>query len=366
MKIGIIIGSLGFGGAERVSTRLAQWWHAQGLEVSFYTTMPPPEKEYSISSGIQRYYCHQASNPFGVMKRLRRILLADKPDVVIVMDTPMCVFAVPALLGTRVAFVVSERSDPKTASIKWATRILSRSLMHFAHGFIFQTHGAREYFSTSIQKRSVVLPNPLMVRELPSPFTGQRKKTVAAVGRLIPAKNYPLLIQAFTQFSSTHPEYTLEIYGDGSEKERIARRIMDSPVRHQIHLMGTRKDVLDRILDAGIFVLSSDFEGMPNALLEAMALGIPSISTDCPPGGPSDLINHNENGLLIPVGNAEELCKAMCQLADDPKLCNKLSQNSLSIRNRLDIEIVGAQWLLALQNAIRRRARERKKDNEVL
>ncbi len=352
MRIGIIIGSLGLGGAERVSVRLAEWWVNNHHEVTIFTTMNPPEKEYLVPPNVKRVFCHLKGGGWPLVQTLKKKINSEKPDIAIVMDTPMCVYAVPALLCAGVPFVVAERSDPKNAKIKTTTRILSRTMMRFAKGFIFQTKGARDYFGKAITNKSTVIFNPLSVNELPSPHVGEREKTVVAMGRLISAKNYPLLIRAFEIFSKDHPDYTLEIYGEGAQRTELERILSGSPFKEKIHLNGSRSDVLQCIVTAGIFVLSSDYEGMPNALLEAMALGIPSIATDCPPGGPAELIVHNENGLLVSVGKADSLAEAMNKLADDVDFALCIGKRAISVREKLNIDVVADLWLKFLEKCL--------------
>lgn len=352
MKIGIIIGSLGLGGAERVSTRLAEWWITQNIDVSFYTTKAMPQKEYTVSPQIKRFPCN-GNCVKNTIRELRNTLKKDKPNIVIVMDTPMCMLAVPALLGTGIPFIVSERSDPKNANIRKTTKIASRFLMRFANGFVFQTTGARDCYPKSVRNRSAVIANPLVVSAIPDPFKGKRKKTVVAIGRLVVAKNYPLLFRAFEKFSSSHPDYTLEVYGDGAEKDNLINYLENVSVKEKIHLNGARSDVLECAVDSGMFVLSSDIEGMPNALIEALAIGIPSISTNCPPGGPADLIEDGVNGILTDVGDAEGLCSAMCRLADDSDFALSLSENGVKIREKLNIDNIGNKWTEFLKKFVR-------------
>ena len=354
MKIGIIIGSLGLGGAERVTVNLSEWWTERGHSVSIYTTMKKPKNEYGISNEIRRFECFDASGKFAIIKKLRKILSTDQPDIVLVMDTPMCVVAVPALLGLKIPFVVSERSAPGTTAIKTATKLLSHTLMRFADGFVFQTNDAKNYYSTAIQAKSIIIPNPLLSDRLPEVFLGERDKKVVAVGRLIPAKNYPLLFEAFSLFSKNHTDFRLEIYGEGVLHETLQRQIDTNYADCNITLMGASDDVLDRIKDAAIFVLSSKIEGMPNALIEAMALGIPSISTDCPSGGPKDLIVPDENGILVPNDNASALAEAMQRLADHAELSHRLGKNAVQIRQKLDINVTGQAWLDFFNKAITR------------
>jgi glycosyltransferase involved in cell wall biosynthesis len=344
MKLGIVIGSLGYGGAERVTVRLSEWFIKRQYQVSIYTTMTPPDQEYHISQKIKRFKCHLLGNGVSLIQCLRKTIKKDAPDIIIIMDTPMCVYAVPAILGLKIPFIVSERSNPNTDAIKRKTKILAHFLMKFADGFIFQTSGAQNYYDKAIQKRSSVIPNPIVLSEIPLPYRGERSKRIVAVGRLIPAKDYPFLLDAFDSFSSEYPEYTLEIYGDGADKEKIEIILSSLIHKDKVILMGAHSDVLEKIKNAEMYVLSSKLEGMPNALIEAMAIGLPSIATDCPSGGPADLIENKINGILIPVGDKEKLVAAFKELADNLNLRNTLSENAIKIRERLDIEIIGSQW----------------------
>lgn len=353
MKIGIIIGSLGFGGAERVTIRLTEWWVRKNWNVSIFTTMCPPVNEYQLPTGANRIYCHQNGSGVPLIKTLRNSIKNDRLDVVIIMDTPMCVYCVPALLGLNVPIIVSERSAPNTNAIKKKTRYLSHLFMNAADGFVFQTNGAKKFYNKQIQNRSVVIENPLDIDALPEVFNGQRSKRIVAVGRLIPVKDYPLLIKAFEKFSVTHEDYSLEIYGDGPERTRIEKIVSESPAMQKICIMGAHNDVLERIADAAVYVLSSYLEGMPNALIEAMALGIPSISTDCPPGGPADLITNMENGLLVPVNDPSKMADAMGLLVDNCELAKKISQNAVNIRERLKIDVIGEKWDSVIVNLMK-------------
>jgi len=352
MRIGIIIGSLGFGGAERVSVSLAEWWLKRGHQVDFFTTKTPPKSEYSLHREIGRYDCHVDKGNMKLILSLRSIVKMKHPDVVLIMDTPMCVYAVPALLGLDIPFVVSERSAPNRAAVKTETRILSRLFMCFADAFIFQTNGAKSYFPAMIQKRGFVIPNPLSVDKLPAPCKGIREKKVVAVGRLITAKNYPLLIDAFILFANDHADYLLEIYGEGPERSFLEEYIRMRNAQDIVTLKGSYSNVLSKIYNAQMYVLSSDLEGMPNALIEAMAIGIPSIATDCPSGGPAYLIQDGVNGLLVPTGNSKALAEAMTMLARDDSLNNKLSTNGQNVRKILDIDKIGAEWEIVLSTTV--------------
>lgn len=155
------------------------------------------------------------------------------------------------------------------------------------------------------------MQNPVDATRIPEPYIGKRKKIFAAVGRLEPQKNFPMLIRAFSEFHKEEKDYQLIIYGEGKERTNLEKFIKQLNLEDAVFLPGRNKDVLNAINDSAAFILSSDYEGMPNALIEAICMGMPVISTDCPSGGPRELIHNGENGLLIDVNSVEDMKKAM-------------------------------------------------------
>lgn len=357
MKIGIIIGYLGIGGAERVAANLANWLTEQGDTVVFFHTKRPAEKEYPLHPAIVRHVCF-AKSKMEIISKMRKCLRLERPDVVLIMSSPMCVYAIPAITGLNIPTVVSERSAPKNARVKKSTRILADRFMKRADAYVFQTNGAKAYFKQSIQARGTVIPNPLDVQGLPKPYAGERTKRFVAMGRLIKEKNYPLLVRAFTEFRRQYPEFTLDIYGDGRERESVQALIEQCGASDCITLHPARDDVLTAVQDAFAFVLSSDLEGMPNALIEAMAIGLPCISTDCPSGGPADLIENRVNGLLVPVDDVPALANAMQELCQDAELRASVSKQAITIRERLAIDVIGKKWREVLASATGGKSRQ--------
>ncbi len=157
-------------------------------------------------------------------------------------------------------------------------------------------------------------------------------------------KNYPFLIRSFISFHENNPDYKLEIYGEGPEKKKIQDIIDEQGASSFVSLCGERRDVLYCVKDAFAYILSSNLEGMPNALIEAMALGLPCISTDCPSGGPADLIDDGNNGILVPVGDIEKMRAAMERVVSDSAFRLRIGSNAIQIRERLDIEVVCKLW----------------------
>ena len=351
LKIAICIPSLGSGGAERVTSILANQLVACGHEVSvvmlshLLCVYPLSEK-----IGTETLDCDgDADLPyikrFSVrLKKIRAAIKRLSPDVVISFMSETNIDVCFALRGMRIPVIVSERNDPAIDPASKIKQIMRKFAYVKPKGFVFQTPDAQSYFSKRIQKRSAIILNPL-TGSLPAPYEGEREKRIVAVGRLNKQKNFPMLIDAFSGFSVSHPEYVLEIYGEGSLEESIGQYIADKALEGKVILKGFCKDVHEKTRSAAMFVMSSDFEGMPNALLEAMAIGLPCISTDCPCGGPRMLIEPYHNGLLVPIKSSEKMQEAMTYMAEHPTEAEAMAMNARKVKDRADVTMITEQWL---------------------
>ena len=334
-----IISSLKRGGAERVSVYLSEYMVRHGIACDIISLSECAD-EYMVPSGVGRYVTG-GRNPL----LLRRALRKCGADVVVIMGVPLCLFAVPAVIGLKQRIVVSERNAPECFEGKKIVKHLSRLLMRFAHGFVFQTVQAKEYYDSALHGRGTVIPNPLLCDTLPEPYSGERDRVIVSVGRLETQKNQKILIEAFALVSARFPNYRLVIYGEGKLRKELQRQIEIAGLGNRIELPGNTLDVLEKIKRAALFVLPSRYEGIPNALIEAMALGLPCVSTDCPCGGASFLIENSVNGLLVPVDHLEALANAMEWLIMHPERAEQMGRQAIQIRERLDAEIIGKQWL---------------------
>ena len=347
-KLMVVTRNLKAGGAERVISQLINRFCEEGIECIIVTvdeaqvfyTIDPRVKLYSVGKKSDKLYVDK----FLRYKVVRKYAQFEKPDLVLALPEEIGVFVIPALLGTGIPVVVSERNNPWVMPWKKETRLMRRLFYPFAAGFIFQTDQAASFFPKYIQKKGIVLPNPLDLTRIPEPWKGHRRKEVVGAGRLEKQKNFHLLIEAFARFHRYHPDYILTIYGEGSLRRKLHEFAASIMPEDAFRFLGNVPDLLDRINGAAMFVLSSDYEGMPNVLIEAMAMGMPVISTDCPAGGPSYLIKHNENGILIPVGDVDALYKAMCKIAEDNEFSNKLGKHACQIKEKLDSVVILKKW----------------------
>lgn len=350
-KITFVIPSLGSGGAERVISSLANELVQRGYNVSIVLVIVR-EQKYVIDHRVS-IHCldciEDQDKP--VVKRcllrfskLRRIMKQLNPDVVISFLSENNIDVCLSAIGLKIPVIVSERNDPAVDPASRLKQILRRFAYLRANGFVFQTPDARSYFSHRIQKKSTIILNPL-TSTIAEAFHGEREKRIVAVGRLAHQKNYPALLESFSGFSKKYPEYVLDIFGQGPLEQSLQKQIHAMELDGAVTLKGFCADVHNAIRKASIYVLSSDFEGMPNTLIEAMSLGLPCISTDCPCGGPRMLIQNGENGILVPVGDAVALENAMSTLAADPDYAAKIGLAAELLRNRVDIGTVTDQWI---------------------
>lgn len=351
-KIAFYCGSLTKGGAERVFVNLAEYFYGEGYDVCMITQYKK-EDEYTVNPAIERVLSDlteeetkksRLRNFFGRFFKLRRILKAVKPDLVLTCTAKsnFMTMAASTFLKTRV--VVSVVADPKMEYETRAMRLIARTCFCFADGIVFQTKEARAFFPKYIQKKSVILSNALNPQFLRERYAGEREKEIVAVGRLDDNKNHALLINAFARIADKFPEYRLTIFGDGECRKELEALIAEKGLSARVILAGVTADVAGDIERAALFVLPSNTEGMPNTLLEAMALGLPVISTDCPCGGPRELIRQGENGILVPVGEADALAKAMEKVLSNPSEAEEMGRNAQKIQKRLKPEVTNRSW----------------------
>ena len=245
--------------------------------------------------------------------------------------------------------IYSLRIDPNHIMKNKFNKILCEISYGRAKNIIFQTPAARDYFKENIRKKGVVIGNPL-TPNLPFWKDERHNKTIITACRLTPQKNLIMLINGFKEFHIKHNEYTLEIYGEGQLKEELEKYCIDIGINKFVKFKGHSKEIHRIMSKSAIFALTSDFEGLSNSMLEALAIGIPTVCTDCPPGGASLYIKDRENGMLVPVRDAKSLYKCLCILAEDEMLCKKISKNSIKIRSELNEETIIKKWSDIIEN----------------
>lgn len=331
-----VISGMKANGAERVMSILVNWAARTQREVSL-VLLQCPDIEYEIDSRVKVYTNSIKSKSRVItmvskVRWLRKIIRVIGPDVIISFLTTCNIYSCFASVGFRIPLIVSERNSPNIDCDRSLRRCIRDISYHIPNGFVFQTEDAKKCFSRQIQSKSVVIPNPVK-DGLPFAKISEAHNRVVALGRLSKQKNYVLLLNSFKLFHMSHPDYILDIYGEGEDKEFLLDYVKAIQIENYVHFWGNVKKVHELIVDARMYVLSSDYEGISNSLLEAMAMGLPSISTDCPCGGSRMLIQDGENGLLVPVGDVLALESAMSRIANSLELASELSTSAKTVRD---------------------------------
>ena len=334
MNILCYTNKLNNGGAERVMSILVNGLYHRGHKVILVNDYQF-RNEYQIESSIEHYYIdgvfqQKSGNAWSRnIKRiifLRKICKKQKIDVVLSFISDANFRALIATVGLRTKNVISVRIDPATAYKSKKRAMAAKFFYSFAEGCVFQTQQAKNWYPFKIQKHSEVILNPVSDSFYNTIGYPGSEKRIVATGRLSKQKRFDILIDAFAIIHPQFPDYILEIYGEGELKEQLQSQINNLRLKDKIVLKGRSEQIYEDIKNASIFVLSSDFEGLPNSLMEAMALGLPCVSTDCDGGGARTLISDKENGLLIETGNCVGLASSLSKLIENPEICSSLGK----------------------------------------
>ena len=346
MKILFYIGSLEKGGAERVISNLANDF-VKNNDIVMVTTIN--KIEYSLEKKVKHYSLDEnvKLNALQRLKKLYKIIKDEKPNV-IVSFLPEPSYRILLLRKfINIPIIVSVRNDPKREYSNFKRKILMKILYPLADGFVFQTEEAKEFFRKKIQNKSTIIPNPIKNEFLERKiYEGKKDNLIVSVGRLEKQKNHELLIEAFSDISKEISEYKLIIYGEGSLRKNLEEKIQNLNLQDKVFLPGTVDNIPEKIEKAKLFVMSSDYEGMPNALMEAMALGLVTISTDCPCGGPRFLIENEKNGYLVKINDKNGLAKSIknvLKYSRDEKI-EEISHNARKTALTLKEEKINKKW----------------------
>lgn len=364
-KIAFHLNSLQQGGAERVVSNLANRFAKEGYEVVIATEWYGTD-EFALDQKVRRVHVgltKEDENRSRISKMLRRIwylrrfMKKEKPDVIVAFTRGVLYRALAAGIGTGIPVVISVRTDPVGHYDKKADKLRIPLLFPHAAGCVFQTEGAKAFFAPYLQENSRIILNPLNPKYVGVPEPAVRTKDVVQSGRLVDFKNQPMLIRAFLKVHEKHPDYTLKIYGPDSKdgtKEILESIIHENHAEDFVKLMGGSNTLEKDLADAALYAFSSDWEGLPNALMEAMALGLPVVSTDCPCGGPKTLIEDGVNGLLVPIMDEKAMTDGILRLIEDRELAERLGREARKISERVNEDAVFEQWQTYLQECCKK------------
>lgn len=359
-RLTVVISSLSIGGAERVLTELANHWVSQGWPITIvhfsrpgtppYFPLDARVREVALGlHGVSRSPIAALTNNLRRILVLRRAIRTTHPDLVLSLMNRTNVLTVFSTTGFGIPVIVSEHTAPRgTLSLPW--RILRGLAYRRATFVVMLTAGALAELPSALRRRGRVIPNPL-----PSQFvTAAAGSTTDAkmdgngpiimgLGRLTPEKGFDLLIEAFARMADSWPTARLVIWGEGDERDRLEQIRARHDLIERVALPGETRSPEQVLLSATVFVLSSRLEGLPMALLEAMALGRPVVACDCD-HGPRDIVRHGIDGLLVPPENVAALADAIEELLRDDERRASLGRRAVEVRDRFAIDAIAVQW----------------------
>lgn len=355
MKIGFLINDLNAGGAERATVSLANYFVKHNINTGIIT-FKECESFYPLSNDVEHHKLsfdeieHSLSfkRLIGAVKRMFRIRSYIKSlelDYLIGMSFSMTWYAVFATFFTKTKAIGTERNNPYRYKSSRFNTILRKAFYRICDGYIFQTKKSAQFFTKTLRKTDAIIPNAIFndsVYELTPPEI--REKYICAVGRLTDQKRFDLLIEAFSFIADKIPEYRLIIFGEGELRDSLEKQIRDAGLNNRVLLPGTNPEAVKVVNRSSVFVLSSDLEGMPNALMEALAMGVPSVSTRCDMG-PEELIDNEVNGILVDVGSSQQIADAILRIIENPDFSDKLSENARNLIKTHSIDVISNRWL---------------------
>ena len=351
------INAINGGGAERVILQLASHFAKAGYRAILVTSFVD-ENEYPVPGDVERISIEQKQIIQSRLKRnisrilaLRELCKQYKPIAMISFMAEPNFRALCATRGLDVKNIISVRSDPRKEYGGKIGALVGKIFLPMADGCVFQTEEAREWFPVKLQKKSTVIFNEVNKVFFETQYKGGEK--IVTLGRLVASKNHALLIEAFSDIAYKHQQINLEIYGSGNMKEKLRLLVKKLGLEKRVKLMGLTSKPEEVLSKAIMFVLASDYEGLPNALMEALAMGVPSISTDCLCGGPRALIRNNVNGLLVPCGDSKSLAVAMDRILYDKNLRDNFNGNAKKAAEDYYPDKVFSQWKQYLDKIVK-------------
>lgn len=360
MNLVLVISSLGSGGAERVLSGMASYWSEAGNDVTLLT-YSNSDDFYPVSKGVKRIklgLMHESKGIFDSifyfllrLYALRKAISSCKPDCVVsfIEKTNVLTLLACSFLGVRV--VVSERTNPRAYFVRPLWDRLRALVYRFSDALVVQTESLRPWAASICRPNRVwVIPNAIDSSRLQAMTHLQdcNQSTswthrIVSMGRMTTEKGHDLLLEACAKIFSQHTDWGLEIVGDGPLREKLTKQAESLGISDRVHFHGQLSAPFGVVKRADIFVLPSRIEGFPNVLLEAMCLGRAVVSFDCE-SGPSEMIEHSVNGLLVKAEDVEELALAIKSLIIDPEKRRKLGASAIKVATQYNERTVMSKW----------------------
>lgn len=351
------------GGAERVVCQLANHMQACGINVTLLN-FDLDTSFYSVSHNVNYIkmglefrsklkFLKILESPIVELRRflyLNRLIRKLRPDIVIPFLEMAEVLTVFNCLMLGTPFCISLRND--YGAYYGYMKLLARLTYGKATLVVCQTESIRRKLLTSVSCNAVVIPNPLDVSVYNVAVNPIRNKRIINVGRLTSQKNQIMLVKAFALIANDFPDYGLDIYGDGELRQALQAEIRRLDMVGRIRLMGIEENVIRKHSNSAVFVMSSNYEGFPNTLVEAMANGIPVISTNFASKAAEELFSEGDCGWLVPVGDLNKMAETISYVLRNTEEAEMKALNSRYVIKRFRMDNILSLWISNLENAL--------------
>lgn len=354
MRVTFIIDSLRMGGAERLMSIMTSYWATHGHTITLITMEGHQNDFFTVDEKVNRLTVDDLVAPspsvwialkhnWQRIWRLRQLIRDSKPDVVITFMERMNVLGLLASIGLNIPIIISEHTDPRQSITGRSWAFARRLLYRRGSALMVMTESVRQWALDYISPRRIaVISHPVTIQPIISP-TSKDKLLIMALGRMIPLKGFDLLLRAFAQCVEDFPAWSLQIIGDGPERANLVQLATDLDIIERIEMPGSVQNPAPFFNQASLFVMPSLYEGFGLVLIEAMACGLPVISFDCP-SGPSEIIRHEIDGLLVPPEDVDALATAMRRLMADEQERKRLAIRAIEVNERFNVDTIMNTW----------------------
>lgn len=373
MRITFVTATLTSGGSERVMSIVANKMQERGYEVEI-VCLNDQIVFYPINEGIKITHVEVEAGTKSLPKKLwwfRKYIQKTQPDVVIAFMVSVYTVTLLALMGVDIPVISSVRNDPAYSNLR--KKITRKILLPRSAHVVVQTQQIKEFFSKNIQKKTTVIYNPVNEKVFETSYDDdnvddnlklkvkvdrlkvkeERANRIISVGRLYPQKDQKMMIEAFAKVSERFPDWKLVIFGEGPQRRALETMIQDPrfKIQDKVSLPGRSENIIDELKKSKIFCLSSVYEGMSNALVEAICVGLPIVTTKV--SGTEELIKNGENGFIVNIGDKESMAKALTKIIEDEKLQKQFSENNKAQAIKFETNAIVDQWENLVNSIVR-------------
>lgn len=355
MKITFVTATLTSGGSERVMSIVANKMQERGYEVEIIC-LNDQIVFYPINEGIKITHVEVEAGTKSLPKKLwwfRKYIQKTQPDVVIAFMVSVYTVTLLALMGVDIPVISSVRNDPAYSNLR--KKITRKILLPRSAHVVVQTQQIKQYFSKNIQKKTTVIYNPVNERVFETSYDNdddndnpglkikdERLNRIISVGRLYPQKDQKTMIEAFAKVSEKFPQWSLIIFGEGPERGALELLVERLKIKDKVSLPGKSENIIEELKKSKIFCLSSIYEGMSNALVEAICVGLPIVTTKV--SGTEELIENGENGFIVDIGDKDTMAMAMTKLIEDENLRQQFAEKNKAQAVKFETNAIVDQW----------------------